>query len=144
MRPLHILLIEDDSDSGDAMSLLLRSEGHRVDWAATGGEALEVYRSARDPFDLIMLDLMLPDLDGSSLAQQLTSVAGLPPVVIHTAASSSQAEAAARHIGAAAILRKPTDWQRMRQFLDQCGLARPKNGGEGSNRGRQVRSGSSK
>ena len=122
MYSLHILLIEDDSDSGDAMSMLLRSQGHRVDWAATGTEAIDLYRSANgDRFDLIMLDLMLPHVDGASLVQRLRTVAALPPVVVHTAASTSRAQAAARDIGAFAVLRKPTDWQGMREVLDRCG-----------------------
>ena len=145
MRSLHILLVEDDADSGEAMSLLLRSEGHRVDWASTGTEAIDFYRSATEsPFDVIMLDLMLPDVDGSTLIQRLRSIATLPHVVIHTAASSASAQAAARHVGASAVLRKPTDWQGMRQVLDRCGTARSGNGDEELHGLDQARSGSSK
>ena len=129
MRSLHILLIEDDSDSGEAMTLLLRSEGHRVDWASSGTEAMRLYRSARHtPFDVVMLDLMLPDVDGPSLIASLNSIAALPPVIVHTAASAANADAAARSIGATAVLRKPTDWRGMRQVLDWCGSVRVENG----------------
>lgn len=117
---LRLLLVEDDVDSGDAMSTLLRHEGVHVDRAATGEDAIARY--ALEPhhrFDLILLDLMLPDMDGATLIHRLASIAPLPPVVIHTAASESKARDAGAAVGAAAILRKPTDWGKMREILER-------------------------
>ncbi|HET9250777.1 MAG TPA: response regulator [Candidatus Eisenbacteria bacterium] len=118
MRPIRILLIEDDLDSGDAMCLLLRKEDARVDWAPTAEKAIARYR--RDPeFDLIFVDLMLPEMDGATLIERLSEIAPLPAVVIHTAASTATASEAARRIRGATILRKPTDWGAMRAILDR-------------------------
>src|SRR5262249_49130160 len=61
MKPLHILLIEDDFDSAEALQLLLRGGGFQVECVASARQALSLYE--RDPHhhaDLILLDLMLP------------------------------------------------------------------------------------
>jgi CheY-like chemotaxis protein len=118
MRFLRILLIEDDLDSGDAMSLLLRKQDARVEWASNAEEAITFYRRNSD-FDLIFVDLMLPEMDGATLIERLSEIAPLPAVVIHTAASTATAMEAARRIRAATILRKPTDWGLMRAILDR-------------------------
>lgn len=121
IRPLHLLLIEDDVDSGEAMSALLRSEGIRVDWARTGAEAIEVLR--RDPtrpMDAILLDLMLPDTNSVALMARLRRIAPLPPVIIHSAASESEIRDMEVRLGAAAAFRKPTDWKKLREALADC------------------------
>jgi DNA-binding response OmpR family regulator len=124
MRALRILLIEDDQDSGEAMSLLLRNQHVDVDWAPTAKEALSLYELHHDlPIDLILVDLMLPDMDGATLIDRLAEIAPLPPVAIHTAASKSAALEAGRKVGAATVLRKPTDWGKMRELLGQCRAA---------------------
>ncbi|HEX5030269.1 MAG TPA: response regulator [Candidatus Eisenbacteria bacterium] len=122
MRSLYVLLIEDDLDSGEAMSLLLESEGIRVDWARTGREAIELYRNGNiDPaLDVILLDLMLPDMDGSLLVQYLRRIRPTPPIVIHSAAGQAEVYDQGCQLGAAAVFRKPTDWEELRGALLAC------------------------
>ena len=125
MQGLRLLLVEDDPDSGDAMSALLRREGVQVDWAASGQAAIQSYREDQGhPFDVIMLDLMLPDMDGATLIARLAAIAPLPPIVIHTAAAAATARDAGLSVRAAAILRKPTDWGRMREILSSFRVVR--------------------
>jgi DNA-binding response OmpR family regulator len=75
----ELLLVEDDKEIGDQLAQSLSAQGHRVGWARTGRAALEhVARSG--PVDLVLLDLGLPDLDGTELCRRLR--ARLPDAVI--------------------------------------------------------------
>ncbi|HST64501.1 MAG TPA: response regulator transcription factor [Mycobacteriales bacterium] len=75
----ELLLVEDDPDIGDQLAEALAAQAHRVRWARTGRAALgHVARGER--VDLVLLDLGLPDLDGTALCRQLR--AALPDVVI--------------------------------------------------------------
>jgi DNA-binding response OmpR family regulator len=125
MKSISLLLIEDDADSAEAICLLLGLQGIDVEWAACAGDALAIFQ--RDPdrhVDVIVLDLMLPDLDGVTLISKLAEIITLPPIVIHSAAAESVALAAGREVGAAAVLRKPTDWDKMRELLESVGVVR--------------------
>src|SRR5262245_36802103 len=92
MKALRLLLIEDDTDTGDAMRQLLSLEGFTVDVAKTGREALELYARKGPRPDAILLDLMLPDVDGVDLIHRLRAVSPLPPVVIHSAMAIGRVE----------------------------------------------------
>jgi DNA-binding response OmpR family regulator len=121
MRPLHLLLIEDDPDSADAMSLLLRTRGVDVDWVGSGEDALEFFRRGRArSVDVILLDIMLPDTDGASLVAQLSQIAPLPPIVIHSASSEARVAKTGAQVHAIAVLRKPTDWGKLLTLLEGC------------------------
>ena len=121
MRPLHLLLIEDDPDSADAMSLLLRTRGIDVDWVGSGEDALEFFRRGRArTIDVILLDIMLPDTDGASLVAQLSQIAPLPPIVIHSASSKARVAKTGAQVHAIAVLRKPTDWGKLLTLLEGC------------------------
>jgi DNA-binding response OmpR family regulator len=121
MRPLYLLLIEDDADSGDAMSLLLRQHGIHVDWVRSGRETLELFeRDPERPVDVMLLDLMLPDMNSSELMGRLSELITLPPIVIHSAASQAAVNQSGRELDAIAIIRKPTDWAKLYDTLERC------------------------
>jgi DNA-binding response OmpR family regulator len=74
-----LLLVEDDGDIGGQLSAALRGQGHRVSWVRTGRDALaHLARAGR--VDLTLLDIGLPDIDGTVLCRQLRSA--LPDMVI--------------------------------------------------------------
>lgn len=84
-------------DSGEAMCVLLRKEGVRVDWAASGEEALARYGVSHHPaFDAIMLDLMLPDMDGATLIARGRSRASRGGPRARLSAATIQHEPAAK------------------------------------------------
>ena len=121
MRSSHLLLIEDDPDSADAMGLLLRTRGVEVDWVASGQDAVEFFRNGRArTVDMILLDLMLPDTDGATLVAQLSQIAPLPPIVIHSASSDARIARIGAQVHAIAVLRKPIDWERLLTLLEGC------------------------
>jgi CheY-like chemotaxis protein len=78
-EPLDILVVEDTPDSLQFLKDLLESAGHRVTAAATGAEAVRACRAGR--FDLVLLDLVLPDRDGLWVADAIRG-SGIPMVAM--------------------------------------------------------------
>ena len=68
-RALHVLVVEDNVDAADSLSLLLRLYGHDVQVARTGPSALEMASASRP--DIVLLDIGLPEMDGYQVAQRL-------------------------------------------------------------------------
>ena len=75
-----ILLVEDNADARDALSVLLELEGHVVAAAGEGHEALELVR-ATDP-DIALVDIGLPGIDGYEVARRVRALDGRRPVLI--------------------------------------------------------------
>ena len=65
MNSARILVVEDDATLGDGLRQTLTAQGYRASWARTGAEALEL---ARDPHDIVLLDLTLPTWTASRSA----------------------------------------------------------------------------
>ena len=68
-RSLHVLVVEDNVDAADSLSLLLRMYGHEVQVARTGPTALEIASDCRP--DVVLLDIGLPGMDGYQVAKRL-------------------------------------------------------------------------
>ena len=66
----RILVVEDDSLTSGAIKMVLEWEGYDVDCAANGQEALDHLRQAEEKPDLILLDLMMPILDGHQFREE--------------------------------------------------------------------------
>jgi len=80
MAGSRILVVEDDRPIAAMLERVLGTEGYDVDVAGDGGEAL---RRARDrPFDLVVLDLMLPGLDGIAVCRRLRATSSIPILVL--------------------------------------------------------------
>jgi len=104
-RPL-VLVVDDDPDILDAICDILDAEGYRVSRARHGQEALEQVDSERP--DVILLDLMMPVMDGvafSHALRQRPAVSDVPIVVISADGNPQRAAA----VGAAGYLAKPFD-----------------------------------
>ena len=74
----RLLVVEDDPSIGEPLVDALGREGFPVTWVTTGAGALE----APGPFDLILLDLGLPDLDGSEVCRRLRTRSAIPIIVL--------------------------------------------------------------
>ncbi len=105
LPPLRILLVEDDPTVARVIAGLLESRGHTVVHALHGLAALSDV--AIDVFDIALLDLDLPALDGTALARQLRSMGHAFPLVAVTARSDAYAEAEVLAAGFNGFLRKP-------------------------------------
>lgn len=76
----RILIIDDDASLAEMLQLVLRQEGFETTWCASGDAALEVFRSTQ--FDLVLLDLMLPGLDGVAVCRRIRADSGVPIVML--------------------------------------------------------------
>ncbi|MBS0547968.1 MAG: response regulator [Proteobacteria bacterium] len=103
-RRLSILIVEDTALVRRLMARLLVLDGHDVREAETLADGLAA--AAMRPFDLLLLDLQLPDGDGLLLLDRWPAGRGRPPVVVTTAAVTRETEERVQRAGAA-ILRKP-------------------------------------
>ena len=102
--PERILLIEDDPRLAEMVSEYLGEAGFRVSIAATGRAGLE--RLAREPFDALVLDLMLPDMDGLDVCRELRARSDTP-VLMLTARGDAADRIVGLELGADDYLPKP-------------------------------------
>ena len=115
----RILIVEDDRYIRKALARLLESEGYVVDVAENGQQALDNLHQAAELPQLIILDLMMPVLDGFQFRERqarLPRLAGIP-VVIMTA--DGHIDAKKMRIGAVAALRKPADVEEILKTVKQ-------------------------
>jgi CheY-like chemotaxis protein len=71
---LRILVVDDDAAHRDALTQLLRRDGHNVDSVGDGMAAMQRLRGEKDPFDVVLADLQMPQLGGQGLFEQLSTV----------------------------------------------------------------------
>lgn len=103
-----ILVVEDDAATRESLGLILGTQGYGVLGAGNGQEALDLLRAGPYP-DLILLDLMMPIMDGWQFRREQTRDAVLAgiPVVVLSADGNVRPKAAA--LGAAGYLQKPVE-----------------------------------
>jgi two-component system response regulator QseB len=104
---MRLLLIEDDEALGEGISLALAREGYTVDWLRDGASALHALLS--EDFDMAVLDLGLPRLDGLTVLRRLRDTGSTLPVLILTARDATQDRIAGLDAGADDYLVKPFD-----------------------------------
>jgi DNA-binding response OmpR family regulator len=104
---MRLLLVEDDRALGQGIRVALSSEGYTLDWLHDGASALHALRS--ESFDLLLLDLGLPRLDGLALLRQLRDRQQDLPVLILTARDGTAERIAGLDAGADDYLIKPFD-----------------------------------
>ena len=107
MQKRHLLVVEDDEDILELVAYNLAKAGYRVTKAATGREALA--RVAEEPPDLVVLDLMLPEIDGTEVCRRLKGDANTSaiPVVMLTAKGEESDIVAGLELGADDYITKP-------------------------------------
>ena len=106
----NILIIDDEAAIRTTLSSILQDEGHQTVACESGEEGLA--RFARDDFDLIILDLWLPGMDGLSVLERLRS-AGAPPVIVISGHGSVESAVRATRLGAYDFLEKPLSLERV-------------------------------
>lgn len=111
-----VLLIEDHP--GTARLIELNLNGHfQVEIASTGEEGLAAWRA--EPHDLVLLDLMLPQMNGSEVLHRIIAAKPNQLVAIITARSERETHQDAMLAGAAAFLSKPIDLRQLPAFCEQ-------------------------
>jgi DNA-binding response OmpR family regulator len=103
--PGRILVVEDDPVIGGGLAQALEGQGYEVDWAENGGDALRW--AARLAYDLMLLDLGLPDIDGVTLCGQLRTTQPQTTILMLTARTSEIDVVVGLDSGADDYLTKP-------------------------------------
>jgi DNA-binding NtrC family response regulator len=118
----NILVVDDELGIRDLLSEILNDEGHSVDLAENATQA----RSARlaNQYDLVLLDIWMPDTDGVSLLKEWAAAGVLTmPVIMMSGHATIDTAVEATRIGAFSFLEKPITMQKLLKAVEQ-GLAR--------------------
>jgi DNA-binding response OmpR family regulator len=108
---MHVLIAEDDGRLARLLQRGLESEGHRVDLAADGDEALAL--ALQGGFDLYVLDVMMPGVDGFAVVRSLRERRDATPVLMLTARGEVEDRVRGLNLGADDYLVKPFDFDEL-------------------------------
>jgi two-component system OmpR family response regulator len=122
---VRILVVDDEPNIVDVISMALRFEGFQVDSASTGADAIAAV-AARPP-QLLVLDVMLPDFDGFEVARRLASARAEVPIIFLTARDSTEDVVHGLTVGGDDYVTKPFSLEelvaRIRTILRRSGLS---------------------
>lgn len=104
-KDARILLAEDEETLATGLGYNLTDEGFIVDWAKDGKQAIEFFNAKN--YDLIILDIMLPYLDGFEIAKQIREKSPQMPILILTARTSGEDKVRGLELGADDYMTKP-------------------------------------
>jgi two-component system OmpR family response regulator len=126
----RVLVVDDEPNILDVVTMALRFQGFVVETAATGAEALASVRDFRP--DLIVLDVMLPDMEGFDVAQRLGAQRARVPIVFLTARDATDDKVRGLTLGGDDYMTKPFSLEeliaRIRSVLRRAGIAEPESG----------------
>jgi diguanylate cyclase (GGDEF)-like protein len=113
----RILVVDDHEDNVELLRARLEAWGYRVDAAHDGREALERVHAA--PPDLILLDVMMPSLDGNEVARRIKQNPSLPfiPIIMQTALDSTESKVEGLEAGADDYITKPIEFAELKARL---------------------------
>ena len=104
---MRVLLVEDDITAARGIALILKTGTAVVDHAANGEEALELVRHY--DYDIMVLDLMLPDMEGYEVLRRMRLGRNHTPVLVLSGVARSEAKVKALGLGADDVMTKPFD-----------------------------------
>ncbi len=107
----RILVVDDELDIREGLDLLLTSEGYSVDQAQNGGEGVQMMESRA--YDLVLLDLMMPDRSGMDVLREVRQRDRETPIFMITAYGSVEAAVTALKLGANDYFSKPWDNEKL-------------------------------
>lgn len=114
----RVIVAEDHAEMRKMVAAVLRGAGMTVSVARDGKELLEL--AEREPADLVVSDLSMPKLNGLLAVQKIRRLhPELPVVVMSAFAVTDEVNAAARRVGAAAVVTKPVDLIDLRRIVER-------------------------
>ncbi len=107
--PVRILVVDDDPDTLEIIGRHLQHEGFVAMLAASGAECLRIVADAAVGVDVILLDLMMPEMDGFEVCEALKRIPALAavPIIVITARDDIEARAEGMRLGVSEFLPKP-------------------------------------
>jgi len=117
-EPLNVLIVDDDDASREYLGVLLTALGLEAEAAPSGPAALE--RLARDnPPDVVILDVLMPELDGVETLRRYRAAGGRVPVIMCSALDESDTIVKAMRAGATDYITKPFNTDELREIIER-------------------------
>jgi signal transduction histidine kinase/HAMP domain-containing protein/CheY-like chemotaxis protein len=119
LRDKRVLVVDDDDRNVFALTRALESQGMLVDSADNGAEALERLRQAAPPYDLVLMDIMMPEMDGHEATRRIREQPDLQdlPVITLTAKAMREDRSESLAAGASDFITKPVDLDQLLSLL---------------------------
>jgi CheY-like chemotaxis protein len=119
-RSLHVLCVDDDEMVLEGMTDILVSFGHRVGMASGGKHAMEMFHTAilkSEPYDVVITDMNMPDVNGYAVAQTIKAESPNTPVILITGAGNTIRDGGPLSTCVDSVLRKPIRMQDLNDAL---------------------------
>ena len=110
---ITILIIEDEKNLAETLALNLQLENYKVLIAHTGSQAIKLFSQQASSIDLVLLDVMLPEINGFELFKEFKKINTKIPVVFLTAKSDSQDKISGLKLGAEDYIAKPFELEEL-------------------------------
>ena len=108
---IKIMVVDDDPDIRELMTMALESEGAVVSQAVDGNDAINVFKTTEP--EVVVLDMMLPHRSGFLVLEHIQTTEAPPPVIMVTANEGRRHKAYAESLGVSAYLNKPVAMARL-------------------------------
>jgi DNA-binding NtrC family response regulator len=119
----HILVAEDDTEMRELLAMTLRAEGYTVTECVHGAELAKnlapIFAGKVSEFDLVVSDIRMPGVTGLEVLEGVCTLKKCPPVILITAFGNPETHELAKSYGAAAILDKPFELERLVAEVDR-------------------------
>ena len=115
--PWKILIVDDDVETCANLSDILTDFGHEVCTAHNARDALQ--RADEQRFDIVLLDLQMPGMDGVDLSRELKRPAPTAVAILNTGFADSEMEHRATRSGVSRMLRKPLDIEMLMRLIER-------------------------
>ena len=121
---MHLLIVEDEEKLAKALKKGLEMKGYAVDWLADSEKALNRILLYRKEYDLIILDLMLPGIDGATITEKVRKDDVTTPIIILTARNETEHQVDLLNKGADDYIVKPFSFEELLARINSV-LRRP-------------------
>jgi DNA-binding NtrC family response regulator len=112
-----ILFVDDEKSIADMAQEMLKRLGYKVKTSLNPLQALDLFQSKPDEFDLVITDMTMPQMTGAKLSEKLMKIRSDIPVIICTGHNSFIDEEKAKQLGIAGYLMKPTSMSKMAKVI---------------------------
>ncbi|MBF0286517.1 MAG: response regulator [SAR324 cluster bacterium] len=125
LRPSRILAVDDEELIREVLSLIFEKTPHQIDFAVDGQHALEVWHQANQPYDLMIIDLNMPRMNGSRLIQEIRELDSAVAIIVLTGhGGPNEAYHLLENFRISDFLTKPLDDPNQIRFSAENALAR--------------------